>query len=58
MNKVIGPISWDNWYFLIQLKDSIKFMKEKNPDKYRIAIDKETNMYKNTLKEVILKEAA
>jgi hypothetical protein len=58
MSTVIGPISWDDWYFLVQLKDSIKFMKEKNPNKYRIAIDKESLMYKNTLKEVVLKEAA
>lgn len=52
MGKVIGPITWDDWYLLRQLRESVAFMKERNPEKYKIAIQKEGTIYNKVLGDV------
>lgn len=53
MNNVIGPIDATYWYTLLMYKQSIEFMKLKDPTKYRIALDKETKEYKSLLRDII-----
>jgi hypothetical protein len=56
-NNVIGPFSYEDWYLLRQLRESIKWMRTINPDDYRLQINKESEIYTNILDEY-LKEAA
>jgi hypothetical protein len=41
------------WYTLLMYRQSIKFMKDKDPIKYKIALEKETAAYKSLLKDCI-----
>lgn len=52
MSYVIGPIEADDWFLLRQLRESIRFLREKNPVKYRLAIDKETSIFEEVLSKV------
>lgn len=48
---VIGPIDYASWYTLVQLRNSIKYLKTKVADnpKHRPAIEKETAIYQEIL---------
>lgn len=60
MGKVIGfdpengkpRISIDDWYLMRQIKESVRYMQEKDPTAYERAIRKENQLYKYTLREV------
>jgi hypothetical protein len=56
---VIGPFDFADWYTLVQLRSSIKYLKSKvaDNDKHRPAIEKETAIYQEIL-EPYLKNAA
>jgi hypothetical protein len=54
-SNVIGPITVVDWVFLRELRSSIQWMlnnqsKFKNPFNYEIALNKEQEVYKKTLK--------
>lgn len=49
MNNVIGPITPEDWYTLQTLRRSIVYMKTKNHSKFKIAIKKEEEIYKEIL---------
>jgi hypothetical protein len=48
-NNLIGPIEKAHWVTLKLLNKSIRRMKEKDPEKFRDAIDKEKELYKGFL---------
>jgi hypothetical protein len=50
VNNVIGPIDKTTWRNLIDIKGSIKFLKEYVGLDFSEAIDKETKVYKETIK--------
>jgi len=45
MTNVIGPISSDHWYTMRQLLSDVKWMKNRDSNKFKSAIDKESNYY-------------
>lgn len=49
MNTVVGPFTQADWNTLRMLNKSIKYMRTKDPVKFRDAIDKERNLYKGFL---------
>ena len=51
MSNIIGPFSADDWFCLRQIRESVKWMKIKDSDRYRLQIDKEKDIYKGILKE-------
>ncbi len=53
-SKVIGPILPGDWLTLLMLKQSVKYMRQKDTNKFRIAIDKETSIYKEILNKYLL----
>lgn len=58
MNNVVGPISKEDWFFMQELKRSIKYMESsKDPElDFKIAISKEKAILKNFLKAYSTKE--
>lgn len=48
-SNVIGPIQPEDWLLLLMIKQSLKYMKNKDYSKFRIAIDKETTIYQDIL---------
>lgn len=54
MNTVIGPFTKEDWDTLIFLKRDIKKMKSLNKSIYLKAIDKETYIYNNILREYLV----
>lgn len=52
-NTVIGPINLDDWYWMRQLRESIKHAKAVNPIKYKQLIDMHSKFYKEELKRVV-----
>lgn len=48
-SNVIGPILPADWLTLQMLHSSINYMKTKDTSKFRMAIDKETLIYKEIL---------
>lgn len=52
MGKVI-EFDPDDWYLMRQLHESVKDMKERNPQKYKLAIQAHTNSYKRILRETV-----
>ena len=54
--NVIGPIPLDDWCTMQMLSSSIKWMKNKDPDRYRYSINKETSIYKDYLLHYLWKE--
>jgi hypothetical protein len=52
MGKVI-EVEADDWYLMRQLRESVKDMRERNPIKYKLAIDTHSNTYKGMLREII-----
>ena len=47
-----GPFSYPDWITLKQVKESLAYMKENNNQgKYDIAIAKEKDLYKSSLKD-------
>ncbi len=49
MSNVIGPINSNDWYTMRQLLSDVKWMKNRDSNKFKSAIDKESNYY-NKLK--------
>lgn len=51
MGQVIGPIEYADWYTMVQLRSSIKYLKTKVIEnlKHKPAIDKEEAIYKEIL---------
>ena len=49
-SNVIGPIQPEDWLLLLMIKQSLKYMKNKDYSKFRIAIDKETTIYQDISK--------
>lgn len=54
MGKVIGPISGEDWLCMRMLRENVAYMTKKNPDKYRLSIDKQREVYKDTLKSYVM----
>lgn len=52
MGNVIGPITWDDWYLLRQLRESVAYMRTRDPVKFKNAISKENSIYKKVLGDV------
>ena len=55
---VIGPISREDFFLMNQLRESIKSMSKRNPEKYSIAISKEQDILKEVMGNYLGKEAA
>jgi len=51
MSKVI-KLTPEDWYTLRMLQDSIKDMKARDSNRFKIAIDKEQSIYKNMIDEL------
>ena len=49
MSNIIGPISFNDWYTMRQLLSDVKWMKNRDSNKFKSAIDKEEAYY-NKLK--------
>lgn len=47
MNNVIGPFTPADWMLMQELKKSIAFMTQADPEKYKIAIKKERAILKD-----------
>lgn len=52
MGKVI-KFEPDDWYLARQYRESIKDMKERNPEKYRLAIQEFTTSSNRIIKEMV-----
>jgi hypothetical protein len=53
MNKVIGPIKKEHWITLLMLKESIEDYKKRDINKYKVAIEKESIIYRDILNDYI-----
>jgi len=52
-NNVIGPIDLDTWYWMRQLRESVKDAKSIDPVRYKSLIDIHSKFYKEELQEVV-----
>ena len=57
MNNVIGSEDQALWYTANCYRNSINFMREKDITKFKLAIEKEKNIYKSLLNELLHKAA-
>lgn len=53
MGTIIGPFPLDDWYLMRELRRSINYMLHKDRGKYRTAIEKEQEIYKETLEKYV-----
>lgn len=53
VNNIIGPINLDDWYWMRQLRESIKDARSVDPIKYKVLIDMHSKFYKEELQEVV-----
>lgn len=51
VDNIIGPFSPDDWFCLRQIRESVRWMKDKDTERYRLQINKEKDIYKGILKE-------
>ena len=52
MGKVIA-FDPDDWYLMRQYRESVKDMRDRNPEKYKLAIQCHSESYKRILREVV-----
>lgn len=52
-SNIIGPFSADDWFCLRQIRESVRWMKDKDTERYRLQIDKEKDIYKGILNEYL-----
>ena len=52
-NNIIGPIDLDTWYWMRQLRESVKDAKSIDPVRYKALIDIHSKFYKEELQEVV-----
>jgi hypothetical protein len=57
MTNIIGPISGDDWLCMRMLRENVAYMAKKDPEKYRLSIDKQREVYKDTLKSYISRQS-
>lgn len=49
---IVYQVEPDDWSFMLMLKKSVSYMQKKDKERYASAIDKEKNLFKETLAKV------
>lgn len=58
MTNVIGTGKAEDWLCMRMLRENVAYMIKTNPEKYRLSIDKQREVYSDTLKEYAVRQEA